>query len=257
MLIRISLIIAILAGLAVGTVNFLKVKEKITTLQTELKDQTDQKEKAQRELAKTSKDLDTTKKSLDQTKQALTAANSEKDKALNAADTANKRADQLTEDLSKAKTTLADVQAELESYHGTGLKPIEILALNTKLKASQTQVAEAQAVVKGLERKNDKLTAELERYTLGGERIVYLPANLVGKIVVVDPKYSFVILNVGDEQGIKEAGELLVSRNGKFVAKVRVTSVQKDRCIANVMEGPSKLGEPIEGDLVIPAHPAS
>jgi myosin heavy subunit len=238
-------------------VNFLKVKEKITTLQTDLKDQTDQKEKAQRELAKTSKDLDTTKKSLDQTKQALTAANSEKDKALAAADTATKRADQLTETLASTKALLADSQATNEQYRLTGLSPAQVLALNKQLQAAQAQVAEAQAVIKGLERKNDKLTTELERYTLGGERIVYLPANLVGKIVVVDPKYSFVILDVGDEQGIKEDGELLVSRNGKLVAKVRVTSVQKDRCIANVMQGPSKLGEPIEGDLVIPAHPAS
>ena len=256
MLIRISLIIAILAGLAVGTVNFLKVKEKITTLQTELKDQTDQKEKAQRELAKTSKDLDTTKKSLDQTKQALTAANSEKDKALIAADTATKRADQLTEDLSKAKTTLADVQADLEAYRGTGLKPIEIIALNSKLKAGETKLLEAEAVIKGQQNKITSLTNELAIYK-SSDYHVPLPPSLVGKIVVVDPKYSFVILNVGTDQGVLERGELLVSRNGKLVAKIRVSSVQKDRCIANIMPGPSNLGEPIEGDLAIPAYPAS
>ena len=37
MLIRISLIVAIVAGLAVGVLNFVKVKEKITTLQANLK----------------------------------------------------------------------------------------------------------------------------------------------------------------------------------------------------------------------------
>jgi hypothetical protein len=40
------------------------------------------------------------------------------------------------------------------------------------------------------------------------------------------------------------------------VAKVIVRSIQKDRAIANVMPG-WKLGEVLEGDQVIPAHPAS
>jgi hypothetical protein len=55
---------------------------------------------------------------------------------------------------------------------------------------------------------------------------------------------------------VLERGELLVNRNGRLVAKVVVRSVQKDRCIANVLPG-WELGEVMEGDLVIPAHPAS
>jgi hypothetical protein len=51
-------------------------------------------------------------------------------------------------------------------------------------------------------------------------------------------------------------GELLVSRDGKLVAKVVVRSIEKDRSIANVVPG-WKLGEVIEGDEVSPAHPAS
>jgi hypothetical protein len=49
---------------------------------------------------------------------------------------------------------------------------------------------------------------------------------------------------------------LLVNRNGKLVAKVKVRSVQKDRAVANVMPG-WQLGEVMEGDQVTPAHPAS
>ena len=60
----------------------------------------------------------------------------------------------------------------------------------------------------------------------------------------------------GEDQGVLERGELLVNRNGKLVAKVVVRSVQKDRCIANVLPG-WELGEVMEGDQVIPAHPAS
>jgi hypothetical protein len=63
-------------------------------------------------------------------------------------------------------------------------------------------------------------------------------------------------LNIGGDQGVLDDGEMLVSRDGKLVAKVIVRSVQKDRSIANVMPG-WRLGDVIEGDVVTPAHPAT
>ena len=45
---------------------------------------------------------------------------------------------------------------------------------------------------------------------------------------------------------------MLVNRNSKLVAKVRILKVEKDRCIANVVPG-WKLGEIVEGDAAIPA----
>ena len=83
-----------------------------------------------------------------------------------------------------------------------------------------------------------------------------LPADLKGQVVVVDPKWDFVVLDIGDEQGVLQDGEMLVSRNGKLVAKVIVRTVEKDRSIANIVPG-WKLGEVFEGDQVTPAHPAS
>ena len=62
------------------------------------------------------------------------------------------------------------------------------------------------------------------------------------------------VLNVGEDQGILKRGQLLVNRDGRLVAKITVTTVQKDRCIANLMPG-WKLGDVMEGDEVIPAYP--
>ena len=100
-----------------------------------------------------------------------------------------------------------------------------------------------------------RLTNELAKY-IGPEEYVKLRADLHGKILVVDPKWDFVVLNVGEDQGVISAGELLVSRQGKLIAKVIVRSVQKDRCIANLVPG-WKIGEMTEGDDVSPAHPAT
>jgi hypothetical protein len=88
------------------------------------------------------------------------------------------------------------------------------------------------------------------------EPVITLRADLKGKILVVDPKWDFVVLDIGIDQGVKEDGELLVSRDGKLVAKVIVRSVEGSRSIANIVPG-WKIEQVIEGDDVSPAHPAS
>ena len=73
MLLRISLIVAIIAALAVGTLNFLMVKVKIETTEQHRASEEQQKQAAQTELAKTQKDLEKTTADLKQTKETLTA----------------------------------------------------------------------------------------------------------------------------------------------------------------------------------------
>jgi hypothetical protein len=64
------------------------------------------------------------------------------------------------------------------------------------------------------------------------------------------------VLDIGENQGVLEYGELLVNRNGKLVGKIVVRTVQKDRSVANLLPG-WEIGEVLEGDQVIPANPAS
>jgi cell shape-determining protein MreC len=73
---------------------------------------------------------------------------------------------------------------------------------------------------------------------------------VVGKVLVVDPKYDFVVLNVGGNQGVVENGRLLVNRDGKLVAKLRVTKVEPNRSIANIVPD-WKQSEVMEGDQVV------
>ncbi len=71
MLIRISLIVAIIAGLAVAVLNFTQVKDKVTTLQTNLKEETAQHAKFLRLYTNTDKELKKTVAELKQTKATL------------------------------------------------------------------------------------------------------------------------------------------------------------------------------------------
>ena len=255
MLIRISLIVAILAGLAVGALNFVFVKEKITTIQTQREDERTQKEAAQTELASTKDTLNKTSAELKTTKETLEVTTAEKDRAVAEATAQTKRADRVTEERDKVTKERNEAQAELAAYTGTGLKPEQIIAINKQYKDLQKSLEASFEENKLLGQKIVKLTNELAIYKIEGY-VVPLPPGLKGKVLVRDPKWNFVILNVGQDQGVLEQGELLVNRNGKLVAKVRVRSVQKDRSIANVLPG-WELGEVMEGDQVIPANPAS
>ena len=256
MLIRISLIIAIIAGLAVGALNFVTVKQKITTLQTNLKTETDGRATAENSLRTTKKNLENTTAQLVQTNFALVASWTDRDKAFADRDTATKHATDLTEKLAKAAKERDDAKDELAAYQASGLTPAQALTLSKDLKSLQENLAGAHDENLLLGKRIDKLKYELAKYQPSGPPTVFLPDTLKGKVVVADPKWDFVIVDVGETQGVKQDGELLISRSGKLVAKVIVRSIQKDRCIANVMPG-WKLGEVLEGDQVIPAHPAS
>jgi cell shape-determining protein MreC len=102
---------------------------------------------------------------------------------------------------------------------------------------------------KVLARDNRQLRSRLE-YFEGKKTRVDLPIGLKGKVLAVDPKYEFVVLDVGTDQGALERGEMLINRSGRLVAKVRILSVQPNRSIANVLPE-WKQAEIMEGDAAI------
>jgi hypothetical protein len=255
MLIRICLILAIVAGLAAGGLNFFMLKEKITTLKEDDRVQTEGRKKAETDLAKTRSDLTKTTAELTQTKATLETTTSERDTAQAAAAAATKKADGLTADLAKTRTERDNAQADLSAYKATSFSPEQIVAMGKQYKGLENALAGQREENKLLDQKLKKTQAELDNY-IDPNRPIPLPAHLAGKVLISDPKYNFVILSVGEEQGVVKRGQMLVNRKGKLVAKVQVTSVQKDRCVANVLPG-WELGDVEEGDLVIPAYPQS
>ncbi|HTX21684.1 MAG TPA: hypothetical protein VMD27_07500 [Candidatus Aquilonibacter sp.] len=254
MLIRISLILAIVAALAAGALNIFQVRDKINTLISQRDDYHTQLTQTQGTLSRTQGELARTKSTLSQTQQELSDANSQRDAAQQAEAAATKRANDLSDKLTKTASDLATTQDQLAAYTATGKSAEEVGKLSGMLSADQQALDVAKEENKVLLTVNSRLTNELNQF-MGLSPDILLPANLEGKVLVVDPKWDFVVLNVGDDQGVIQNGQLLVSRDGKLVAKVIVRFVDKDQCIANIIPG-WKLGPVIEGDEVTPAYPA-
>jgi hypothetical protein len=255
MLIRISLIIALVAALAVGVLNFVQVKTKIETLITERNDWHGKYDTTYAALTKTKQTLAKTEKDLKQTKDTLETTTTERDTARKEAEAQTKKATELAQKLSKTTAERDQAQQQLAAYKATGWTPEMILTADKTIKQTKDALEVANTEKKILQRELEKKTVELNKLVLPDYH-VRLPASLKGKVLVVDPKWDFVVLNFGADKDVLLDGELLVSRDGRLVGKVRIQSIQKDRCIANVMPG-WKLGEIMEGDQVIPAYPKS
>ena len=252
-MIRISLIIAIIAALGVGVVNYVFVKDRIDKLVVDRNTNRDGYHATQAALAKTNAVLVKTENTLKQTEQNLAETQAERDKAVAAEVAQKKRANDLSDKLVKTTQERDDSQNELASYKTTGFSPEQVAKLGRTLKEKQDMIDAGNLEKSVLQRSIARLRSQLDIF-IGTNADVTLRADLKGKILVVDPKWDFVVLNIGDDQGLKENSELLVSRDGKLVAKVIVRTLEKGRSIANLVPG-WKLGEVIEGDEVSPAHP--
>jgi cell shape-determining protein MreC len=255
MLMRISLIIAIVVGLAAAVLSFTHVKTKIDNVVAERNDWHGKFDKTDAELTETKGTLAKTEKELTQTKETLATTQKERDDAVAKSEVESKKSADLAEKLNKTTTERDDARAELAAYQNTGYKPEQILALGKQVLDGQKALEASIEEKKILQYAYEKANNELERIT-GKRPYITMRADLKGSVLVADPKWEFVVLNVGQEDGAKEHGELLVSRDGKLVAKVIIREVQKNRCIANLLPG-WKLTDVTEGDVVIPAYPES
>jgi hypothetical protein len=249
MLLRIFLVIAILAGIGATVLNFLPVKDKITAVMAERADWHSKYDTTFADLNKTKKDLDTSKKDLESTRTTLANTKQERDTAVAEAGNQKKAAQALDTALKDMTAKWKATDQELSAWGALGISVDQVratVATNKELVTAMAQLGRANQLLQ------NQVTAKEEELAMyrDPDHSVPLPPDLVGKIVAVDPKYDFVVLNVGQRQGVLTHGQMLVSRDGKLVAKIRIKEVEPDRSIANMVPG-WKLADVYEGDNVV------
>ncbi len=249
-MLRIFLIIAIVAGIAATALTITKVQDIIVNTRAERDSwhQKDDKEVAdhkqtKKTLNETQATLATTKKDLEQTKSDLVAAKGQVE------DLTAKNKD-LSDKSDKAIAERDEAQAQLERWRALG-KSVE------QIKDMESELVKKRNAEQVLIKENKALASEAtdwkDRYLamVNPDEAVMLPPGLRGKIVSVDPKFNFVVLNIGSDQGVRQRGEMMVDRNGKLLGKVKISSVSKTECVANILPGWKQRGEIMEGDEVL------
>jgi hypothetical protein len=79
-----------------------------------------------------------------------------------------------------------------------------------------------------------------------------------GTILAVNRAYNFVVLNLGGRNGVEPYTEMLIVRDGVFIGKIRISSVEPTTAIGDIITSTLARGVQVQpGDIVIYAGPNS
>jgi hypothetical protein len=165
--------------------------------------------------------LDSAKKQASDAAAAVQTANDAAKAAQDKYDAINKTlngktADELVAEASKAESDLTAAQSEQK-------------IIQDQLQASQQQIADLNDAI------NRSKTGKMP--------------GVSGKVTFVDHAWNFVILDVGLSSGVVPNGELIVYRGRNFLGKVRVTKVDPNDSVAEIL--PDIKGDIQIGDSVL------
>jgi len=251
MLLRICLIVAILGAGAVVAVNFVMVKPAVETVIQDRATQKEGKEAAQKDLATAKKDLTTARTTLTNTTKTLATTKTELDAAKNNAQALEAKNTALTDQLAKATANNEKSEALLEKWNQMKITPKDVVALQDNLKKIAMARDGAEAESKLFSTQLSLTQDELNRLkgTNNVNEVPPLPAGLKGRVLAVDPKYGFVVLNIGNDKGVLTNGIMMVSREGTLIGKVQIAGVEDAQSVANILPA-WRRGEVMEGDDV-------
>lgn len=249
MLLRISLILAILAGIGAIVVTQIKMREHVQGIITVRDENIEGRANEKRRADRAETTLTATSNLLNQTKATLAKTEEELNGTKQQLASVQENLKKTTAELMKSREDRATALAELEKWRQLGVNPEQVRELMANVQKQGEAIAALEDEKKILNRRVAELDNKLKLLT-GDEYIVELPAGTKGNVVAVDPKWNFVVLDLGAEKGMLEGGVLMVHRNSQLVGKVRINEVMPNRSVASVMPGWT-LAEIEEGDQVI------
>ena len=98
--------------------------------------------------------------------------------------------------------------------------------------AAQEQERRAEELTKKIAELQKKKEEEVKRAVVKKQEVI---KNTVGRILAYDPDWNFVVVDIGDKNGVTPASDLNVMRKGSPVAKLKITKVQPETVTAGVV----------------------
>lgn len=242
----------LLGSTALGYLNMTRLKSTLTAKAESdhtAKANGDRADKTARDLKASQGQLEAANKNAADLQGKLAAATQEAAAAKTAADENAAKIAAVTADLETARATLAKMTP-------TGSTPgaDPTVELNNKIRELEAQVAEARQIQGSLQaqaKAADDAARDLRKKEDLRQRNM-MTAGLSGTIRAVDHNWNFVVLDLGDRQGVVNNAEMIVTRGGSMVGKLRITSVEPGQSIADILPNSVPAGISVErGDRVV------
>jgi hypothetical protein len=82
--------------------------------------------------------------------------------------------------------------------------------------------------------------------------VVRRKVGVQGKVLAVNQAYNFVVLSLGGRNGVEPHSEMLIVRDGTFIGKIRISSVEPATAIGDIITSTMARGVQVQpGDIVI------
>lgn len=256
---RVFIILSIIIGLGAAFLGW-KTKEQADALQSDLKSTKGTLASAQQKLKKTEADLTETKTTLETTQTTLKKAEEDLTNAKGELQTAKAEMEKAKAEAEDKAAKLAALDAKMKELvakigtvdiEGLPKKLEEMAAENTKVRI---ELEEAKQVQEALNQKAAALEGEVQtkENTITAYKHKLVQPGLTGRVLAYNPGWNFVVLSIGDKAGLKSGVNMVVTRGGAMIGKVRVTTVEPNTAIADVLPGTLAKGESVQpGDSVI------
>jgi len=243
-----------LATTALGFLNkgtLASTKEQLGSAQQEAKEKGSAAALAEKNLKEAKETLATTTAEKDQLSSEMTSLKSDVEKT-------KTQVTDLTTQITAKETEITKLTADVQE------KDAKIATLESSQTAApsaegpsvevQAQLQEKEALITKLQGDLDSSRTQLEELRKkNADRLALKMRNgLEGRILAVNQAWNFVVLNLGDRNGVVGNAEMLIKRGNQLIGKVRVTSVEPSTSIADIVASSVPRGVSIQpGDHVI------
>lgn len=204
-------------------------------------------EKTGKDLKSTQVQLETSTKNAAELETKLSAATQE-------ADNRRREAEENARRITEVQAQIEQLQAAARNPAAGGGMSNPTVELENKIRELEAQVAEAKQVQGSLQEQAKIADANLRQLQKKEDmrQRGLMASGLTGRVLAVDRNWNFVVLDLGDRNGVVSNAEMVITRGGSAVGKVRITNVEPSQSIADVVPNSVPPGLTIErGDRVV------
>lgn len=162
---------------------------------------------------------------------------------------------QLNADLAKITKQIDELKSKLSDFGVSSVQEIQekMEALEASNKKLQEDIDQIKSATEVATKKRNEQAAELasRQKEQADYRAALAKNGDVYSVLSVDPQWGFVVVGAGQGSSIDADSVLLVTRAGRSIGKLKVTSLEKNQTVADIIKDSVPAGMTIQaGDSV-------